>query len=115
MIKKIQKEEPILLKVNDIENKAIRKSNSLIEARYRLTLGEQRILYLLASVINPSDEDFKKYRISIKDLAEVFSISYCGDLIEQVMDSLERLDRLVHPAFSQTRRLDYWDHSVQHF
>jgi hypothetical protein len=36
----------------------VRKSNRLIEASYKLTLQEQRIILLLASMINPTDKDF---------------------------------------------------------
>lgn len=88
---KKNQEPSIPFPIENIESKVVRKSNSLVEARYKLTLGEQRILYLLASAISPSDDEFKKYRISIRDLADMFSIPYSGELIDQVMDSLERL------------------------
>lgn len=72
-------------------NVIIRKSNQLIEARYSLTVGEQRIIFLLASQIHKDDEEFKTYRISIKDLARLFEIPYDGQLIDSVMGALRKL------------------------
>jgi hypothetical protein len=37
------------------KNQVIRKSNELIEARYKLSLAEQRVVLLLASEISPND------------------------------------------------------------
>jgi plasmid replication initiation protein len=77
--------------MESMENKIVRKSNKLIEAPHRLTLGEQRILYLLASAIHPDDTEFKSCCISIRDLAEIFNISYTTSLIDNVMASLRKL------------------------
>ena len=81
----------VTIKHTQIENKLIVKSNRIIEARYKLTLGEQRILYLLASTIDPHDEEFKSIKISIKDLADLFDLGYSGKLIDEVFASLKRL------------------------
>jgi plasmid replication initiation protein len=52
----------------------IRKSNELIEARYRLTLEEQRLVFLLSSVIRTDDEDFKDYEIRVSDFVQMFGL-----------------------------------------
>ena len=54
------------------------KHNKLIEAKYRLTLQEKRILLWLMSEIQPGDKDFKKYRVRIADLAAFVGISNDG-------------------------------------
>lgn len=48
--------------------------NKIIEARYRLSIGEQRLIKLLVSMIERDDEDFKKYQIRVVDLASLLDI-----------------------------------------
>ena len=63
---------------------SIKKSNDLIEARYRLTLGEQRLVLLLASQIGKDDKDFNFYEIKISDFAEMFDLKTDKSLYEKV-------------------------------
>jgi plasmid replication initiation protein len=49
--------------------------NKIIEAKYRLSVGEQRLIKLLVSMIEPDDEDFKTYRIAVKDLIGLLGLS----------------------------------------
>lgn len=49
-------------------------SNKLVEARYNLPLGEQRLIMTMISRIQPEDEDFKPYRISVLELAEFLGV-----------------------------------------
>ena len=46
----------------------VTKANALVEASYRLSVSEQRIIALLASQIHPNDKDFKSYRFKVSDL-----------------------------------------------
>ena len=62
----------------------IKKSNALIEARYKLTLGEQRLILLLASYIHQDDEEFKAYEIRIADFAQMFDLKSDKSLYERV-------------------------------
>ena len=52
----------------------VTQSNKLVEARYILSLGEQRLILSMISQIQPDDEDFKEYRVSISELAEFIGI-----------------------------------------
>ncbi|WP_082081891.1 replication initiation protein [Methylocucumis oryzae] len=52
----------------------VTQSNHLVEARYNLPLAEQRIILTMIARIQPDDEDFKPYHISIKELAEFMGI-----------------------------------------
>jgi plasmid replication initiation protein len=45
--------------------------NNLIEARYRLTLQEKRIVLWLSSQVTTFDEDFKEHILTIKDFSEL--------------------------------------------
>ncbi|MGE7921201.1 replication initiation protein [Viridibacillus sp. NPDC093762] len=58
-------------------NYVVTKSHDLIEAKQKkpLTLREQRLVLMLVSAIQPNDEDFKEYEISISDYCEAMNIS----------------------------------------
>jgi len=61
-----------------LDDKAItvRQSNSLIEASYRIaSTGEGRLIRALIAQIQPNDEDFKLYRVSVSDFARLFNIT----------------------------------------
>ena len=53
----------------------VTQANELVESRYNLTLGEQRLIFTMISRIQPDDEDFKPYSISLKQLAEFLGIN----------------------------------------
>jgi plasmid replication initiation protein len=52
----------------------VTQANELVESRYNLTLGEQRLIFTMIARIQPDDEDFKPYRISLNELAEFLGI-----------------------------------------
>ena len=53
----------------------VTQSNDLVSARYTLTLSEQRLLLMMLARIQPDDEDFKPYKISIAELADFLGIA----------------------------------------
>lgn len=59
-----------------IESKnLIVKSNNLIEANYRLSAGEQKILYKLITSIKKDDLDFKEYEFKVSEFLELLEIN----------------------------------------
>lgn len=50
-------------------------SNHLTEARYYLTLAEQRLIITLLSFISPDDEDFKDYEIKISEFKKIIGVN----------------------------------------
>ena len=68
------------------EVQIIRKSNQLVEARYRLSLNEQRLVHTLLATISPQDEDFKDYIIKIDDLAKMFDLEKSNSTYERIQD-----------------------------
>lgn len=54
----------------------VTQRNDLIEARHinPLTVREQKIVLTMVSMIQPNDEDFKDYRISIKEFSEMLGL-----------------------------------------
>lgn len=61
-----------------INNHTITKSNSLIEARYKLTLEEQKLVLYMVSMVQPKDEDFSVYTISVKDFMALVDVKNKG-------------------------------------
>jgi len=57
----------------DINNK-VTQSNDLAVAQYKLSLNEQKIILCLISLIQPTDTDFKVYKLKIKDLLDILDI-----------------------------------------
>lgn len=53
----------------------VTQANELVEARYNLTLGEQRLIFTMISSIQPEDDDFKPYSISLHELADFLGIN----------------------------------------
>lgn len=51
------------------------QSNKLVEAHYRLTLQEKRLILWLTKEIGKEDIDFKKYNIKIADFAEMMGLN----------------------------------------
>ncbi len=75
----------------DKNSQVIRKSNELIEARYKLSIAEQRLILLLASEISPDDDDFKDYEIRVADFAKMFGLENCKAMYKEVEKSAKEL------------------------
>ena len=52
------------------------QSNNLIEARYRLSVEEQKLIKVLISKIQTNDVNFKEYEFRIKELGEILGITH---------------------------------------
>lgn len=52
------------------------QSNRLVEAKYRLSVEEQKIIKILVSQIQRDDHDFKDYEFRSKDLAELLGMEH---------------------------------------
>lgn len=57
------------------EELVVTKANKMIEASYRLSVSEQRVMALLVTRIHPNDEDFKPYRFKITELEKLVTDS----------------------------------------
>jgi len=56
------------------EDSWICKDNGLINASYKLSIGELKLILAIASMVDPFDEDVKDYIISIKDFAKLLEV-----------------------------------------
>ena len=60
-------------KMENMKDALVVQSNKLIEASYRLRLGQQKFLRLMASRIKKDDEDLKSYKFKVADIMELFN------------------------------------------
>ncbi|SDH85389.1 Initiator Replication protein [Aneurinibacillus thermoaerophilus] len=56
----------------------VTKSNELIEASYKLTTNEQRIILMLAAKVQPEDQEFKRYRIQVSEFVKILDLKSKG-------------------------------------
>ena len=76
--------------------KLIRKANELVEARYKFDIWEIRMFAKTLSMIQPYDEDFKEYQISVGDMIQEFGLSKGGEIYDFLkMASLRLQDKKI--------------------
>lgn len=56
------------------KNNIVTKSNFLVQSHYALSLEEQRLIIILASMVQPNDSEFKVYTLRIKDINDFLGI-----------------------------------------
>lgn len=56
----------------------VTKSNELIEASYKLTMNEQRIVLMLAAKVQPDDQEFTRYRITVDEFIDLLELKRTG-------------------------------------
>jgi plasmid replication initiation protein len=63
----------------------------LIEAKYKLSIHQQRVLFTLLEKIHSSDDDFMHYDIDIGDIAEKFGLENGKALYAQMQEAISDL------------------------
>ena len=56
-------------------NYLVVKHNNLIEARYSLTLCEQKLVTAIAMMIKPDDVDFREYYLDVRTFIDMMEVS----------------------------------------
>lgn len=85
--------QPTIILEDNI-SKVVTKSNKLIEANYKLGVVEQKLILCLASYIQPNDEDFKTYTVSVREFYEMLGLrgtpkySELRDITRQLMQKV---------------------------
>jgi len=95
----------------------VTQSNELIEARHNkpLTAREQKIILTMVSGIQPNDEDFKEYRISLKNFSEMLGLKGSTKYVEikEVVKSL--LEKTIEiPKKNGGWLLSHWVSSAEY-
>ena len=87
------------------EHRFVVKSNQLIEARYRLGLQESRVILWLLQQIDFEDENFKSYKLDIKEFATLAELKTKGQY-GQLREITKNLTKRV---------FDIYDHEKKRF
>ncbi len=91
------------------------QSNSLIESRYSITLGEQRLLLAMISLIHPDDIDFKPYILNVQDLAKFLNVDIKNAYREADKITDRLMKRILHIPQSDGSLLKvHWVSSARH-
>ena len=101
-----------LITINDLK---ITKSNDLVEASYKLTLNEQRVLLMAIAHIDSRKPLIKKYyfRISARDFAETFGIEI-KHAYEALEDAAKRLLKQIVQTYDRKNKVCEQFHWVFH-
>lgn len=103
--------------IDNSRNKLIVKSNRLIEAKYRLSVREQKFILYIASLINQGDTDFKYKKIRVKDIEEILKgdeSKKWGSIYEVIKDISQTLNS--KPLYVKEKdgwELIYWFASIK--
>jgi len=97
------------------KHRYVSQSNHLIEASYKLSLQEQRIILLVASMIKRTDEDFHAYKVSVKYLQDLLGIEY--DAFYKVVKDLTKklIGRVLVIRKSNSTLQTSWCSSAEYF
>lgn len=96
------------------KNLLISQSNQLTEARYTLSVVEQRLVITLISLISPDDADFKDYEIRISDFKKMLEIN-TNAVYDQVKEVLKKLaSRVVYIPEGKDYLISHWFSSAKY-
>ncbi len=100
-----------------ISNYQVTKSNKVIEARYKLSTREQKFILYMASLIQPQEEEFKFYEISINKIGQLFNHSGAkwGRIYGEIRELVRGLNRkeLVIKLENGDEQIINWVSSVE--
>lgn len=71
--------------------KFVRKSNNLVEARYKFDIWEMRLFTKMLTMIRRDDEDFKDYKIYLKDIVNDFELAKNKEAYELLRQGAKKL------------------------
>ncbi len=98
-----------------MDRQLVVKSNFLVEASYRLTAIEQKIILTLATKIKKTDEEFQKYHFNFGELAHFLGLrsnadySYLRNVTHKLLEKVLTLKK--EGSIIQT----HWLESVEYF
>ncbi len=81
------------------------KDNYLIEAKYKLSTSEQKLILILISKIKSEDEDFKAYRFRTSDFSKMFKVveeGFYQEMIKITVSLAEKALRIYDPKKNET-------------
>lgn len=91
----------------------VTKGNALVEANYRLTAIQQKIVITMASLVQPADEEFKWYKLTIKDFAEILGRNDHAIYAEMVASVKALMKVVIMIPGGRPRGGDLYTHWIQ--
>ncbi|WP_054943601.1 replication initiation protein [Paenibacillus ihuae] len=90
----------------------VNQSREIINAQQDLDLTERRLIFSLVSLVQPDDEEFKSYTVSIKDLANLIGVEGKSfyERVEKAIDQLQ--SKQIVFSNDQTRQKITWVQSA---
>lgn len=85
----------------ETRNELVVQHNHLVEARYKLSLQEKRIVLWLLTQIKPNDYDFKAHRLEIVEFSKMVGLkvnNQYSQLQEVTLNLMKRVLRIYEPA-----------------
>lgn len=82
--------------------KLVRKSNELVEARYKLDIWETRVFTKMLTMVHRNDDDFQKYRIYLKDIITDYGLESNKDAYERLRAGGFKLMKKIVKVVRQT-------------
>lgn len=87
----------------------------MVEAAYKLSINQQKIVLLLASSIKPGDENFQPYQINIKDFANLLGLKNKNFYSEISYMTKDLLGRTLSIVTENSLLQINWLSSVEYF
>jgi plasmid replication initiation protein len=96
-------------------NYLVVKSNTLISARYSLDITEARIVLSMIALIEPHDEDFNEYELSVKNILDISGLHNSKDEYARTKEALESLlSKVLHIPKEDGYLLTHWVSSARY-
>ena len=100
-------------KIEHIVNTDATISNSLIEAKYKLPIVEQKILHMLIAQIDFNDKKLKVYSFHVSDFLTIFSEKNYAKQVKKALDTL--LNTKVRVTKEKSFLETHWLASAEYF
>lgn len=100
-----------------LKDKLVIQHNHLIEARYRLSLQEKRVILWLLTQIKPDDEDFKLHRLEIAEFAKMNMLginNQYSKLQEITMNLMKRVLKINKPESKSIFQIAWLSYAEYH-
>ena len=94
--------------------KVIKVDNSLFLKEFELTLEEMRLILLTMAQIDINDEDFKTYKIAIKDIVEKTGAKKNKSRIADMIEKLMKKIIVIEKDNGEVREYFHWFSYIKH-
>lgn len=91
------------------ELEIIKKDNRLVEANYKITTNQWRVIISLLGKIRTDDQDFEDYTVNLAELAELFGATKSRSFYAEVQQATKELmDTTIDISIGKRRRFTHF-------